>query len=330
MTEEEFRSGLDSIVDQLRKEAQRELFVDAKQFENRVREVAQDVFGNSTIDFNPSAQGFPDIAIGNFGIEVKFTTNDTWRSVANSVLETNRVEDVQEVYLVFGKMGGDPDVKWDQYARSVMHVRTSHVPRFEVEIGTERSLFTQMGVSYDDFRHAEMHEKMEFIRRYARGRLKPGERLWWLEDRPGEEHSLPIQARLYTKLPQDEKVKLRAEAVLLCPQVVDSGRSRSKYDDVVLYLLTYHGVLCHQARDLFSAGSVANPNNDDNGGVYIARAIKLIEDEIRTAANRMDNALFREYWGAEVEPRDRIREWLRRADNFARDWRPSEMLFLKD
>jgi hypothetical protein len=332
MTKEDFERLLDSVTATLRDEARRAPFSTAKQFENRVREVVQDAIDDPAIqiDFDPHPQAFPDIAVGEFGIEVKFTTNDTWRSVANSVLETNRIDDVKTVYIVFGKMGGEPDVKWGEYEKCVMHVRTSHVPRFEVEIGAPKSLFELMGVRYDEFRVSEMHEKMQYIRQYARGRLKEGERLWWLEDKPGEEHTLPIQARLYTKLSTEEKTKLRAEAILLCPRIVQSGRSKNKYDDVVLYLLTYHGVLCHQARDLFSAGSVANPTNDDEGGIYIARSIKLIESDIREAAARMDAALFEEYWGEPVPPENRIREWLRRADQFAHDWKPSEVLFLDE
>jgi hypothetical protein len=159
--------------------------------------------------------------------------------------------------------------------------------------------------------------------------LKKGERLWWLEDTDEPTHALPIQARLYTKLPMAEKTQLRAEAVLLCPSVVKSGRSRDKYDDVVLYLLTYRGVLCHQARDLFSAGSVANPDNDDRGGVYIARALKLIESDIADAANRLDDALFIEYWGESVPNAERIERWLQKADSYARDWVPSSSLFLE-
>jgi hypothetical protein len=332
MTRDDFERLLDSVAARLREEARLSPFSIAKQFENRVREVVNEMIDDPIIqiDFDPHPQAFPDIAVGEFGIEVKFTTNDTWRSVANSVLETNRIDSVKVIYIVFGKMGGEPDVKWGEYEKCVMHVRTSHVPRFEVEIGTSKSLFELMGVPYDDFRVAEMHEKMRYIRQYARGRLKEGERLWWLEDSPGEEHTLPIQARLYTKLSTEEKTKLRAEAILLCPRIVQSGRSRDKYDDVVLYLLTYHGVLCHQARDLFSAGSVANPTNDDNGGIYIARSIKLIEPEIQAAAMRMETALFLEYWGVPVSAEGRIREWLRRADQFARDWKPSEVLFLNE
>lgn len=169
---------------------------------------------------------------------------------------------------------------------------------------------------------------MKYIRAYAR-KIHPDGRLWWVEDINGEEqHTTPLEARLYTNLTAEEKTRLRAEAALLCPSIVKSGRSRNKYDDMVLYLLTYHGVLCHQARDLFSAGSVANPKNDNEGGLYIERALKLIENEMLIAAYEMDDALFVEYWGESVAPKDRIRRWLEKADALAQNWTPSKSLFL--
>jgi enamine deaminase RidA (YjgF/YER057c/UK114 family) len=331
MNAQEFEIILNEICTTLTNEANLTIFTSSAQFEMRVREVLQDQLRTNpsiSIDFSPHPQAFPDIAIGRFGIEVKFTLNDTWRSIANSVLETNRLEAVEKVYLVFGKMGGKPSVQWGDYAKSVIHVRTSHVPRFEVELFTDRSLFDMMDIGYDAFRQLAMPEKMQYIRNYARTRLKQGERLWWLEDSTETAHALPIQARLYTSLSPEEKLTLRAEAALLCPSIVETGRSRNKYDDVVLYLLTWHGVVCHQARDLFSAGSVANPHNDDTGGVYIERALQLIENQMREAALRMDDALFVEYWKESVPPDQRIRRWLEKADSLAQDWRPSNSLFL--
>ncbi|MDR2660095.1 MAG: hypothetical protein LBC27_08965 [Spirochaetaceae bacterium] len=331
MRQNEFEQILEMVCIQLTSEARQKIFQSSPQFEKRVREVLHDVtnkYPEVKIDFNPQPQAFPDIAVGDFGVEVKFTLADTWRSVANSVLETNRIETVEKVYLIFGKMGGTPEVKWDDYEKSVIHVRTSHVPRFEVEIAAEHSLFELMGIRYDDFRMLPMAEKMRYIREYARSRLQKGERLWWLPDNANTEHTLPIQARLYTTLSTEEKTRLRAEAALLCPGIVQSGHAKNKYDDAVLYLLTYHGVICHQARDLFSAGSVANPNNDDEGGIYIERALKLIENEMIKAALTMDDALFIEYWGESVPPKQRIKKWLEKADLLAHDWMPSKSLFL--
>ncbi|MBO4508505.1 MAG: hypothetical protein J5747_07680 [Spirochaetaceae bacterium] len=334
MTIQEFENLLNKCCSQLTSEAQKKSFKTSTQFENRVREVLRDLTADYNIfqiDFNSPPQAFPDIAMGEFGVEVKFTLNDTWRSIANSVLETQRVEGVKYIYVVFGKMGGIPEVRWGEYEESVVHVRTSHVPRFEVEIASKNtehreSLFKQIGISYESFRKLEMQDKMKYIRDYAK-KIHPDGKLWWIEDSNAEEHTLPLQARLYTKLSDEEKTRLRAEAALLCPDIVKSGRNRNKYDNVVLYLLTYRGVLCHQARDLFSAGSVANPNNDDEGGIYIERALKLLEKDMKKAALELDDSLFIEYWGESVPPQKRIKRWLEKADEFADKWKPSRSLF---
>ena len=334
MKEEEFIDILNSLCSTLTAEAKASPFRQSGEFETRVRNFVIEAVKSSgiSVEVFPAAQAFPDVVVGRFGIEVKFAEKNTWRSVANSVLESNRNQDVEKVFIVFGKMGGEPEVRWAEYEKVVMHVRTSHVPRFEVELdpAPEHSLFERMGVTYDEFRLSPMENKMEHIRAYARSRLKPGERLWWLEDHPeNPEHTMSIQARLYTSLSMEEKTKLRAEAVLLSPKIVSSSRSRDKYNDIVLYLLTYHGVICHQARDLFSAGSVANPTNDDDGGIYIERAIKLLELEMLNAAQTMDEELLKEYWGYTVDPDDRIEHWLRQADKCAKDWIPSSSLFLE-
>jgi hypothetical protein len=280
------------------------------------------------VNFSPHPQGFPDIALGEFGIEVKVVANDSWRTVGNSVFEGMRDPNVRHIYVLYGKLGGTPEVRWGKYEECVMHVRTSHRPRFEIQIGAEESLFTKFGVTYDQFCNLDLDGKMKLIRDYARSRLNPGERLWWLEDKPEEalEHSLDLQVRLFINLTDAEKKQLRAEATLLCPQIVGGsrGQARWKYSDVALYLITYRGVLAHQTRDLFSAGSVAGP---DRGGIYIMRSLRHIENELREAADRLEDALFVEYWGVSVPKADRIKEWLRRADAHAHGWLPSRDLF---
>lgn len=372
MTIETFHYLLDKVCATLTEEARTNGFTKALVFENRVREVTQVVADNLDIeensemrrnnpsdfplalhvDMHPPLQGFPDVVLGDVGIEVKFTEADTWRCIANSVLETNKVHSVKHICVVYCKMGGTPEVRYDDWEHAVMHVRTSHVPRFELEIGASHSLFATMGITYDDFSALEMSEKMVYIRNYARSRLKEGEHLWWLDDASDDsaEHSLPLNARLYTNLDTEEKTKLRAEAVLLCPQILSSGRSRHKYDDLVMFMLTYHGVLCHQARDLFSAGSAAGVGGNgkikatkmddkiigkDFDGIYILRSLLLLEDDMRKAAEYLENKLFEEYWGESVSelidisnPKERIKYWLMRADEFAKSWRPSEYLFL--
>ncbi len=331
MTIKDFEALLTALAEKLSKELQENPTCRVpSEFETRVRTVLLELTESTggTVDLSPSAHVFPDIVAGEFGIEVKVTNKDSWRSVANSVFEGTRDPNVKHIYLLFGKMGGTPSVRWGRYEHCVIHVRTSHVPRFEVEIDPKRSLFEKLGISYCDFCTLPPEEKMRYIRTYARGRLKPGDRLWWLEDKLEPEHSLPLEVRLYMGLPQEEKRRLRAEAALLCPEVVKPSRSRRKYNDATLYLLTYHGVLCPQARDLFSAGSVALRTDERRGGVYIQRSLRDIEAEMKIAAENLEDALFVEYWGRSVAPKDRIKEWLARADGYAKDWKPSKELFL--
>lgn len=354
------------ICDKLTEEAKVVPFRKALEFEKRVREVAQSVANqmdrepyelhkqadrkdfplNLQVDMNPPAQAFPDIVLGNVGIEVKFTESDTWRCIANSVLETNKVKSVEYIVVVYGKMGGEPEVRWGAWEKSVMHVRTSHVPRFEIEIGAKQSLFEMMETTYDHFSSLDMAQKMIFIRKYATSRLKPGEHLWWLDDRE-DGHTLDIKAKLYTNLDDEEKSKLRAEMLLLCPQIFGSGRARHKYDDAVMFMLTYHGVLAHQARDLFSAGSAAGVGGhgkrkklhcerelterglQDN---YMLRSLILLESHIREAASRLEKKLFLEYWSDDIPDsiletaESRLRYWLTLADSYAIDWSPSEWI----
>lgn len=329
MTKKEFEDILEVACKNLTSESKRHAFEKSSDLELRVRREFELLLKrfDVKVDFDPHPYLFPDIVLGEFGVEVKFTTNNTWRSVANSVFESTRSKSVKHIYLLFGKMGGEPEVAWGRYEDCVIHVRTSHVPRFEVEINPKRSLFSTMEVSYEQFISLPISDKMVHIRKYARSRLKEGERLWWLEDPVNTKHSLPMQVKLYMGLPQDEKRQLRGEAALLCPQIVRPSRSKGKYNDATIYLLTYHGVLCPQARDLFSAGSVALRSSSERGGNYIQRALKDIESEMRVAASQLEDALFVEYWGKSVAPAKRISEWLKMADKLAVNWKPSSTLF---
>lgn len=308
-------------------------FTESKRFENRVREVVRTLLDKFKIgvDFSPHPYGFPDIVLGEFGVEVKFTTNDTWRSVANSVFEGYRNKEVKHIYVVFGKMGGQSEARWGRYEECVMHVRTSHVPRFEVEIGTTRPLFPKLGITYDQFSALSEDERMTYIRKYARDRLKPGEGLWWLETSP--EKALELQVRPFSELEEDEKLKLRAEASLLFPQIVGSSHNRTKYVAPLTFLLSYHGILA--ARDIFSAGSATarrgSPETKIRGGNYVRRALQVVEKHMVKAADYLPPELFVTYWGAAVPPERRIAEWLARADVLAnvgaKPWKPSDHLF---
>ena len=273
--------------------------------------------------YHPHA--FPDIRVNGFGVEVKFSKRNTWTAVGNSVFETMRDPNVRKIYVMFGKTGGEVEARWARYEDCVAHVRVSNAPRFVIDMDRDESpLFKRFDISYDRFSRLDEHGKMEHIREYWRNRLPIGERLWWLEP----SHTLPINVRLYTHLTPNEKRTLRAEAALLCPRIVQSGSVRGKYYDAAVYALTHWGVLCPQARDLFSAGSVAGQVAELHANeLYISRALRDIESIMVERAYRLDGALFVEYWGNPCAPEERLNRWLEMADHFATDWKPSDVLF---
>lgn len=325
--EQEFEKLLEGTCASLNAECKaKKKYSESKLFENRVREILHEKIDLKEIIPAAHPYEFPDISIGQYGVEVKFTLNDTWRSIGNSIFEGYKKDQVKKIYIIFGKMGGEPSVRWGRYDQCVMHVRTSHVPRFEIDLDAKESLFSKMNVSYEIFSKLNEDERMKYVRTYARKRLKQGERLWWLDENKDNIKTLPMQVRLFSNLESIEKLKLRAEASLLCPQIVGSSRNRTKYTDPIMYMLTYRGVLV--SRDAFSAGSAAGP---ERGGSYVLKALKNIEQHMISAAQHLEDALFVEYWGENIKPKARLAYWLKKADHFAQlanlSWKPSKNLF---
>jgi hypothetical protein len=325
VTEAEFEGILDELVTRLGNEVRASTeYHDPKAFQQRALDLLQEVAAGRGIAVAPTwhRNAFPDIKANGFGIEVKTTTKDSWLSVGNSVFEGMRDTSVSRIYVVFGKFGGMPGVQWGRYEERITHVRISHAPRFVLEMDRDAPLFQHMKIEYNDFAALTPAEKMDHIREYSRGRLKPGEALWWLEDEASE--GIPLEVRLYMHLTDAEKRQYRAEGALLFPRILSGSRVKGKYEGVAFYLLQHRNVFCPQTRDLFSAGSVAGK---ERGGNYLMKAMLGIQEEMKVAARDLPGELFEEHWGRAVEPAERLREWLGMADAYATNWKPSEHMF---
>jgi len=328
MNEAEFEKILTRACQSLRKACRNSAdFHDPNAFEDKVRQVLARLFKDESIGVADSSHphAFPDIAINGFGVEVKSTKSDSWRATANSIMETMREESVRRVYVIFGKMGGLPDVRWRRYEDSVYHVRISHAPRFCVEMeGSEEPLFKKLGVAYEEFAVKEPEEKMNYVGRDVRERMKPGDKIWWLEQ---QQESLPLEVKRYSALTPAEKIITRAEAAVLCPRVVSRG-SPNKYDNVAHFLITRRGILW--SRDMFSAGSVGDKEGK-GGGKHKQNQFADIEHAMIDAFGYLEHELFCEYWKRDDIPQTalaRLMLWLTIADGEAGDhWKPSDKLF---
>jgi len=123
MNIDEFEAIVSEVVERLNQTIRISgKFTSSKQFEDTVRNVLASM--GLTINYEPHPHVFPDISLGEFGIEVKFTTNDTWRSIANSIFEGMRDLYVEHIYLIFGKMGGEAKVRWGKYDDCVKLIRS--------------------------------------------------------------------------------------------------------------------------------------------------------------------------------------------------------------
>src|SRR3990167_2096372 len=81
--------------------------ISALDFESFVYEKMQEASSGTEFEGTikqTEAHAFPDIiANGYFGVEVKITIKDHWTSTGNSVLETSRIEEVERIFIMFGK-----------------------------------------------------------------------------------------------------------------------------------------------------------------------------------------------------------------------------------
>lgn len=251
-------------------------------FERAVREVIQETLEKSgsaiRIDFNAHAQAFPDICIGRFGIEVKYTENDKWRGVANSISQGMWEESVTTIYVMWCKEGGrEPDIMYRLYEDVVMHVRTSHVPRFEIDMETRQSLFQRFKTSYKEFSTFDMNEKMDLVRSYVNHRIRSGERryFWFLESQvvdPRSERTL----YLFKELELVRQLRLCIEEIILFSHALLEDTLRENIFDVrVRYFLNKHRIVYPQKLALYKA--VVYPERLEKGESRIGDA--LVNDE---------------------------------------------------
>lgn len=315
LNQSNFEKYLKSVCEMLTIEGNKKPFKTSKSLENRARELFAELLKSHgiTIEIEPPAQDFPDIIIGKFGVEVKFTEKNTWRSVANSISEGSRDENVSQIYILFGKMGGEPEVRWAKYDDCVIHVRTSHVPRFEVEMTGRESLFSKIGISYIDFSTLPMEQKMIHVRSYVRGRIKPGEYYWWVESQEQKNDS-HASVELYSNLTIERKKHLLSECLLLFPNLIGSTSISDNYQ-FSLFLLKNHNVLCPNTNCLFDLYNHA-PTMDLT---HMKSVIITLQNEIRLASHRIPNEVWANYWGQVIQPDDRVSAWLEKCDQIQKN-----------
>lgn len=196
-----------------------------------------------------SGQKFPDITAKKFyGVEVKSTTQDHWITTGNSVLESTRVEGIERIFLMFGKLAPPIQFKVRPYEDCLSDVVVTHYPRYRIDMSLAKgsTIFDKIKIPYDTLRTKE--DPIAPIVDYYKRSLKPGESLWWIDSNI-ESEAPPLTIKFWSSLNKDEKTQLICYAMAHFPEVFGG-----KYERFVLWLVTTRSIVSTSMRDSFSAG----------------------------------------------------------------------------
>ena len=196
---------------------------------------------------------FPDIVAEKlFGIEVKATKKDNWQSIGNSILETSRVENIEKIYMFFGKLGGHPDIKYRNYEDCLKDITVTHYPRYKIDMLLPEgdSIFKKMNTTYDNLRSAM--NPISLIRTYYKQQMNGGSALWWIDDDSDNMPALSPLIKNFSELSLKERDDIKAIIFCLFPEIFST--SINKFERIPAFLVSQFGVVSHNLRDYFTAG----------------------------------------------------------------------------
>ncbi len=254
-------------------------------------------------------QKFPDIVANDFyGIEVKTTTKNHWKTTGNSVLESTRVADVERIFMLFGKLGKPIEFKCRAYEECLSEVVVTHSPRYLIDMNLEqgKTIFDKINTPYDTLR--QKRNPIKSITDYYKSKLKPGQDLWWIQD---TEQSSNLVINIWNNLSLKEKQETKNKAMVYFPEVF-SNRG-DKFARLAIWLVTRQAVVCPNVRDLFSAGGqeafiIKDKVYKNIPKVYI-NLFKNIENVLEILLNTSSLELS-EYWKEKTSENKKILNWI--------------------
>ena len=257
-----------------------------------------------------SGASFPDIVANKYyGVEVKSTEKDHWTSTGSSILESTRNQEVERIYLTFGKLSKPVRFLSRPYEDCLSGIAVTHYPRYLIDMRLREgeTIFDKMGISYDELRLLD--NPVAPVSKYYKSKLKPGESLWWATG--DEEAIVPPTVKLWTALGQSEKDEMVIQGYALFPELFNA-KSSKKYNRYALWLATQKGIVNTNIRDSFSAGGkvllhTASGIELKMPAVF-GRVVKyhtLIEEMLLTAPLEV----LKENWEVTEVSTNRIKQW---------------------
>lgn len=265
--------------------------------------VAEELAPQNKLEFKVHlGHHFPDVDLilndVKFGIELKYRGNGSWITNGNSVFESITSEDYEEIYLMFGSKVPKKNrmlVKFAPYWQATSSIKVTHSPRFTIDMGNlSESIFTSKE-EYDSLRKMEEIEKVSFVQKFLKE--NSGGAKWYITP------TATISPTKFSSLPCIKKDQIRTELLILFPDDLLHGDSRSKYIRSAEYLLETYYVYNSSLRDLFSSGGVYIFKNTDFPKI-IGTLVSLKEQLNHTLYNASDDffELCKDNWSKTIPP----------------------------
>jgi hypothetical protein len=314
----EFDLLLNSTISELnvhaQKSSQKVATLLGRNLEPYVRDVMTDlavgtVFENSIELIG--GQKFPDIVAKKYyGIEVKTTTQNHWKTTGNSVLEGTRVDSVERIFMLFAKLASPIEFRCRPYEEVLSEVVVTHSPRYLIDMNLEKgnTIFDKIKTPYDNLRKNE--NPIRPIVDYYKSKLKPGEELWWMD---AENDSKPsnIVIKIWNNLSLKEKQGLKNRAMVYFPELF--GNKGDKFGRLAIWLVTREAVICPNVRDLFTAGGKRDYTVGNEIYPKVPRIFLNLFDNIPTIVETiMLTSAFElsEYWETKATDKTKLFDWI--------------------
>lgn len=256
-------------------------------------------------------QRFPDIVAKKYyGIEVKTTTQNHWKTTGNSVLESTRVDNVERIFMLFAKLASPMEFRCRAYEEVLSEVVVTHSPRYLIDMNLEKgqTIFDKIEMPYDILRKKD--NPIKPIVDYYKRKLKPGEELWWMD---AENNSKPssIVIRIWNNLSIKEKKDLKNRAMVYFPELF--GNRIDKFGRLAIWLVTREAVVCPNVRDLYTAGGKGDFVFGDRSYKSVPRIFLTLLANIHDISETiMQTSAFElsEYWEIKTTEKNKLFDWI--------------------
>ncbi|NLM18627.1 MAG: hypothetical protein GX217_01215 [Clostridiaceae bacterium] len=326
-------STIEELNNQAKKSAKSISALTGNKLEPLVKDVMTDLAVGSPFENSIEligGQRFPDIiAKKYYGVEVKTTTQNHWKTTGNSVLETTRVDDVERIFMLFAKLASPIEFRCRPYEECLSEVVVTHSPRYLIDMNLEKgkTIFDKIKAPYDTLRKNE--NPIKPIVEYYKSKLKPGEDLWWIDQENAKSSNLVI--KVWNNLSIIEKQDIKNKAMVYFPELF-SNRS-DKFGRFSIWLVTSEAIVCPNIRDLFTATGKGQIMIGEIVYNSVPRVLvnlfKNFDSIIETLALTSPSELS-EYWGIKTTENEKVTDWIKLVDENSKKISDAKHLNIKE